>query len=172
MKHIILSICIIVISLSATACSVFTEVKTDIETYGAFFERAGSVSEYWVFPERIPEEATDVKYECRWNDASLIDPMIQIYLEYKLDEDTYAAEIERIKNIRGNEEVIQFDKENFHYPAYVTINGCDFKYEYVLMDEESNRLIYVHMWHQYMRDICFDKEYLPLYFRKEDSKKS
>ena len=177
MKKILYSILIITITIVLSSCSRLIQKEDDITKYGEFFGRAGSISEYLVFPKQIPESATNITYKSLWNDISLIDPTIQIYLEYELNEEDYAAEIQRISEARLEEGIYQVweDKENFIYPAYVATDGYSNEYEYVLMDDENHRLIYVYLWHELRVNIKFNKKYLPDYFgkpRNDEEKRS
>ena len=97
MKRIMASIFLVIVIFSTSACAIFAEVDTNIEQYGTFFEKAGSNSEYYVFPRNIPKEATNISYRCSWNEMDLFAPLVQIYLEYKLDNEAYKKEVERIK---------------------------------------------------------------------------
>ena len=50
------------------------------------------------------------------------------------------------------------------YPAYVAMDGPAMSYEYVLMDEENQKLIYVYLRGQEKSWIEFDKKFLPAYY--------
>ena len=170
MKKILYTVILTTIIFVLSSCSFDVKKEDNIKNYGAFWEYDGSISEYLIFPKEIPESATEVTYKCIWNDASLIDPTIQIYLEYQLDEEEYVAEVQRISSIQLEEGIhpVWLDEDSFEYPAYVATDGYAYEYEYVLMDEKNYRLIYVYLWHELLPNIKFDKDYLPDYFGKDE----
>ncbi len=151
-------VCIICcISILFTSCGTYTGSAED---YGDFRGR-GCGSEFWIFPESISESAEDVKYIFDFKDG-LLTPECQVYLELKLPEDEFKAELERIRSIKGELYEIKYDTENYIYPAYVTIEGYYRCYEYVLIDEERCRFIYIFTeWLTETNDIKFDISYLP-----------
>ena len=169
MKRIVYLIFTIIFVILLSSCALYTD-EDNVENYGEFFGREGSISEYLVFPKELPESATEVTYRCLWNDVSLIDPTIQIYLEYQLGEEEYVAEVQRISSIQLEEGIhpVWLDEDSFEYPAYVATDGYAYEYEYVLMDEKNYRLIYVYLWHELLPNIKFDKDYLPDYFGKDE----
>lgn len=169
MKKVVKAVLILAVTILLSSCALYTDEKS-VENYGEFFEKAGAISEYLIFPEEIPESATEVTYRCLWNDISLIDPTIQIYLEYQLGEEEYAAEVQRISGIQLDEGIypVWLDEESFEYPAYVATDGYSHEYEYVLMDEENHRLISIDLWNEFHVNVKFDKDCLPDYFGKDE----
>lgn len=172
MKKGLLLLIVFSMLISLSACSPYK--NSDVSKYGEFRDyskySSGS-SDYLVFPESIPESAENVKYYFE-HVEEILDPAIQLYLEYELSKEDYDAEIQRLKNIKGynantndytdEKNAIKYDDTNYIFPAYVSINDSfDCSFEYVLMDEEQNRLIYIYMTHIDSKSrIKFDTSYL------------
>ena len=166
---LLLMACLLLVSLSA--CSPYK--NSDVSKYGEFRDyskySSGS-SDYLVFPDSIPESAENVKYYFE-HVEEFIDPAIQVYLEYELSKEDYDAEVQRLKNIKGynantndytdEKNAIKYADTNYIFPAYVSIDAYDFSFEYVLMDAEQNRLIYIYTHHIFSESqIKFDTSYL------------
>ena len=126
---------------------------TDIAEYGVFeghieAENAYDVSLLWGFPKEILPEYSNVSYSYYCNNGGL-DNTYQIYLEYTLPKALYEAETERLSNLsityrRLTNRAI-YSEDAFAYPAYVLMAdpGTWGNYEYVLLDEEHQRIICV-----------------------------
>ncbi len=54
------------------------------------------------------------------------------------------------------------DNVLFHIPTYIANYNCSGKYEYVCIDHDSRRCIYVFMEYMPYEKITLDKEYIPL----------
>lgn len=68
------------------------------------------------------------------------------------DDAGFASELDRLASVKcritdsnGNSIVneVSYDTESYNYPAYVASDGYDYVYEYALVDETNNRIIYV-----------------------------
>lgn len=85
---------VLALALSNLAKGDIRERSQDVEDY-----RKWSVQEkytqFLIFPEKIPAEAEEVEYYYQY-ESGWGRPMSQIYLSYRLDEDTYAKEQERL----------------------------------------------------------------------------
>ena len=57
-------------------------------------------------------------------------------------------------------EKILYDTEMYNYPAYISIDGYDTVYEYALIDEENNRIIYALLSYPRLTDLVKYQEYL------------
>lgn len=134
---------VLALALSNLAKGDIRERSQDVEDY-----RKWSVQEkytqFLIFPEKIPAEAEEVEYYYQY-ESGWGRPMSQIYLSYRLDEDTYAKEQERLSSLtyidRTDEtRSVEYDKTSFGYPAYVTIAGYDFCYEYALLNEKEHTI--------------------------------
>lgn len=157
------SLCFILIFslILLSACSVISD---DIKNYGSFrnYLPAGQDIAYVIFPESIPNSAKNTEYVFEYKET-LLDPEIQLYLEYELSKKDYDKEIERIKSINNRRKIkYDFSEENYIYPAYIAVENYDNGFEYVMLDEENYRLIYVYLkFYNDKKQIRFDLSYLP-----------
>lgn len=146
------------------------EVSQDIGEY-----RNWALSEKYthfsIFPEKIPDAAKKAeyfyKYENGWSR-----PMCQIYLSYALDPADYSMEEERLSSLSWESKekgllTVQKDLDSFQKPAYVTIAGYDFCYEYALMYEEEHTIVYIFSMNTVRNDLIFSQEFLPDYFMED-----
>ena len=123
---------------------------------------------FLIFPEDIPAEAEEgeyyYQYESGWDR-----PMSQIYLSYRLNENAYATEQERLSSLNytdrtGETRSVEYDTTSFGYPAYVTIAGYDFCYEYALLNEKEHTIVYIYAMNTVSDDLQFNDEFLPNYY--------
>ncbi len=143
-------------------------------------ESSGSIADYrkWslsdrytqflIFPEKLPGSAENVEYYYKYEDG-WTRPMCQIYLSYILSQEDYEAEEKRLAALSWESEerghlTVQRDTTSFRYPAYVTIAGYDFCYEYVLMCKQNNTIVYIYTMNTIKEDLKFNQEFLPDYF--------
>ena len=81
-----------------------------------------------------------------YKENNLFGIMYQVYMDCRFDEDTFASEVERLKQLscqQGHKKQdIIFAQLGFPQPAYVTIFE-DNIHEYALIDEENKRISYV-----------------------------
>lgn len=152
--------------LSAGMFSLFTistneYSTTDISEYGVYTGHIPSELEELqlqtrlpMFPEELDERYAieDYYYYCTTLGLS---NSYQIYLSYQLSDEDFQEELERLSQFR-------YDTTTFQYPAYVaTVSEETSRYEYVLVDEENNRIICVLSYIRDIRDIPMDSAYLP-----------
>lgn len=95
--------------------------------------------------------------------------MSQIYLSYRLNENAYATEQERLSSLTytdctGEPRSVEYDTTSFGYPAYVTIAGYDFCYEYALLNEKEHTIVYIYAMNTVSDDLQFNDEFLPNYY--------
>jgi len=143
------------------------DVITGIENYQAAITkyddmRTGLV----VFPEKIPESATDTdfyfSYQFIWDD-----PKMEVFLQCTYNEEDYQAEIQRLeKNTKKQygssvRTLIEDEEGVFSYPAYVAIDGRSNSYEYALLSGER-QITYIYSILNYKDDLKkIDAKYLP-----------
>ena len=146
------------------------ESSSDVADY-----RSWSLSEQYshllIFPETVPAGSRDTAYYYRY-ESGYTRPMCQIYLSCYLDGETYAAEVERLAALAyesrsSGYQTVRYDETSFSCPAYVTIEGYDFCYEYALTDEGEKRIVYVYAMNTIREDIKFEEELLPDYFMED-----
>jgi hypothetical protein len=112
--------------------------------YGEFDDFLG-FSNLLIFPELLAPSAIieDYYYECS-NDA-FFDPTCQVYLECSYDETDFYEEIKRIAQIQvtydGKVNKIRFREDRFNFPAYITVDGNNYCYEYVLLLLDSSKFL-------------------------------
>ncbi len=97
-----------------------------------------------------------------------------IILRAKYDKEDYLAEIERLSNIEcsvlcsdstGTKTItqqIRYDEESYALPAYITVDGFDYTYEYALVNEETCEIAYVHLSYPEYVNLRDYEEYLKL----------
>lgn len=123
---------------------------------------------FLIFPEEIPAEAEEVEYYYQY-ESGWDRPMSQIYLSYRLNENAYATEQERLSSLNytdriGETRSVEYDTASFGYPAYVTIAGYDFCYEYALLNEKEHTIVYIYAMNTVSDDLQFNDEFLPNYY--------
>lgn len=182
MKRKTKSTIVAVVSILFSALLIILAVSLSSLVKGDTKERSQNVADYgkWsvpekytrflIFPEEIPADAENVEYYYQY-ESGWGRPMSQIYLSYGLDEDTYAAEKERISNLvytdsTGETRSVELDNESFHYPAFVAIAGYDFCYEYALLNETEHTIVYIYAMNTVSDDLQFNDEFLPDYYMK------
>ena len=123
---------------------------------------------FLIFPEEIPAEAEEVEYYYQY-ESGWDRPMSQIYLSYRLNENAYATEQERLSSLTytdrtGEPRSVEYDTTSFGYPAYVTIAGYVFCYEYALLYEMEHTIVYIYAMNTVSDDLQFNDEFLPNYY--------
>lgn len=146
------------------------ETSKSIDEYGTW-SLGKEYTQLLIFPEEVPGSATNVEYYYKY-ESGFNRPMCQIYLYCQLDKQDYNNEMERLSNLSyasqtGETKTVHFDETSFAFPAYVTIEGYDFCYEYALVDEENSAIIYIYSMNTIKDDVYFNKHYLPSYFMED-----
>jgi transcriptional regulator with XRE-family HTH domain len=83
--------------------------------------------------------------------TGLLDTDGHLVLKAHYSHEDYEKEIERISGITCTisykdmsvTNSVKYDTEMYNYPAYVAVDGYDYVYEYALLDEENDTIIYV-----------------------------
>lgn len=153
-------------------------VKDDIENYNKYLEElqfdTDVHSKLFIFPEKINKDEVEGFEYLKVN--SMFNSSYMFYLVVKYNEKEYFEEENRIKSVNrifrgGIKYPIYVDK--LEYPTYVTISDGHDTYEYVLLDKENNKIVYVFK-QLYFYENKLDKEYLVEYQvprNKRDNKK-
>lgn len=106
-------------------------------------------SHFFLFPDDLSNtEDADFRYEYK---VGLLDTDASFFLTATYSDEAFEAEVERISGITctvndGNEDHTQaviYDEDMYRYPAYIAIDGYCHTYEYALIDEANDRIIYV-----------------------------
>lgn len=102
--------------------------------------------------------------------TGLFDTDGYIIMQTKYGKEDYEAEIERLSNIEctlsfSDEEItqkVQYDEESYALPAYVTVDGFDYIYEYALVNDEACEITYILLSYPEYVNLKQYKEYLKL----------
>ncbi len=146
-----------------------TEVETDIHKYQETLAKYESAkTAYLVFPEEIPESATDTDFYFSYQDTWNV-PTQEVYLQCTYNDADYQAEIERLENVQkqygSTTRVLLRDEEGrYPNPVYIAQDGYWDNFEYAMLTGE-NQITYVYtamMWADELRKV--DKKLLPTDF--------
>ena len=104
-----------------------------------------------VFPDDT-DTAKNLTYDSHLK-TGLFDTDGYIILKADYDEDAFSAEVDRLSEIectllwqdQSVTNKIRYDTESYKYPAYVASDGYDSTYEYALIDEENDSIIYIYI---------------------------
>ncbi|MBQ5317055.1 MAG: helix-turn-helix transcriptional regulator [Oscillospiraceae bacterium] len=145
LRKIGIPLCICLMIVCAFTIAVFTTSlfrseelardTTDTADYGDWYGLLSHTNLY-VFPQEIPEGASDVEYSF-YNDDSLLGESSLVYLKCRYDDDELEREIARLKSIDG----IRKDTENYNGTAYVTML-LKYETEYALVTDD-NSIVYL-----------------------------
>ena len=104
----------------------------------------------YVFPEKLQmdSEDTNVMYVCQ---EQTYENSYEILLKVQYSDSKYQEEIKRLSEVQCEVKTtdgskinkIKYTEDDFQYPAYVAIQGCNQSYEYALLDEERKEIVYV-----------------------------
>ncbi len=141
------------------------DVSTDdIQDYGKW-DLSRDYTNLSIFPAEVPASATEVMYRYKYQ-SGYNRPMCQIYLECKLEQQEFQAEVERLSSLSyttaaGQTNSVQYNTTDFSYPAYVTMLGYDFAYEYALVMEQDQTIVYIFTMNTLEKNVKFEESYLP-----------
>lgn len=115
-----------------------------IETYSGDLD-----SGFFIFPDTT-DNMSNPQFDCKLK-TGLFDTDGYMILKAEYTPENYSAEIERLSSlecsITFNEETVtqqvKYDADSYALPAYVTIDGFDYVYEYALTDDAHNTITYV-----------------------------
>lgn len=141
------------------------EISTDITAYETNRTNHPNIhSGFIVFPEHLICEESDADYYFFYQDT-WDDPTCEIYLTCSYTDEEYAAEIDRLSNIRKQygtiiREIEYDDSGRFPYPAYIAIDGHADAYEYALLSGE-HEITYVYISYMNRDKLHIDTGLLP-----------
>lgn len=167
----------IVIGVVLTGCTLFTALFVllvlfiagppatkykNIKDYDKIFDEQGVQSGLIVFPDEIPESASDITFYHYYRDT-LFDPTVETFLQCTYSDDDYAKEVGRLENAHktysGRTEYLRKDTNNrFNYPAYIAVDYAPISYEYALLTGD-NQITYFFV--MFKNNLKTDKKYLP-----------
>ena len=107
-------------------------------------------SDLSVFPDEILTEK--IEYTADFN-SNLFDTDGRMILECEYEDEQFSDEISRLqslsKTIKYDKDEytnnVIYDEDSYSYPAYITIDGFGNTYEYALIDQFNNRIVYIYM---------------------------
>ena len=107
-------------------------------------------SDLSVFPDEILTDKTEYSADFKPN---LFDTDGRMILACAYGDEQFSDEIGRLKalskTIEYDEEQytnnVLYDEESYNYPAYITIDGFGNTYEYALIDQSNNRVVYIYL---------------------------
>ena len=123
-------------------------------------------SEFMIFPEDL-NNAVNSEYAYSTK-TGLFDTDGYFILKAEYNEEDYNAEVKRLADINceitfQNDSYtgyVLYDENMYNYPAYITSDGYDSVYEYALLDEENNTIIYVNLSYPKYVDLKDYEDYL------------
>ncbi|MBP5555118.1 MAG: helix-turn-helix domain-containing protein [Lachnospiraceae bacterium] len=123
-------------------------------------------SHFFLFPDDL-DEAEDAEFWYEYK-TGLLDTDGSFFLTAVYSDEEFVEEIERISEITctvsdGEEDITQsviYDEDMYNYPAYIAIDGYTHNYEYALIDDEDNRIIYVLLGYPDYEELSEYRDYL------------
>lgn len=109
-------------------------------------------SGFFIFPDNT-DSALEADYDSSLK-TGLFDTDGYVFLTATYDEKGFEKEVDRLSGITCKVfdtlyensdyhiEKVMYDTEMYSYPAYITMDGYDDVYEYALLDDENNRIVY------------------------------
>ena len=165
-----------VFGVMKTSSEKTSEMWSGIDNY----DKAQIVKDNWddmdslflIFPDDISKIkngkfASNIK-------SDLISSYGYIILEAYYEETDYLLEVNRLSEISydlknyylGKEEhkvqKIKYEDDMYNYPAYITSDGYCGGYEYALIDDNNNRVIYIHLSYPVLDEIQEFSDYLKI----------
>ncbi|MCD7835315.1 MAG: hypothetical protein LUG83_01365, partial [Lachnospiraceae bacterium] len=149
-----------------------SELKGNTEYSSLTFEEPHSP--LIVFPDKeIQSVSEDFYYQ--FSDE-IFSPVCQIYLKKEYTPEQFINESKRLEseqlNYVGQTNNLYFDENNFYYDAYVALADWSDRYEYALMLNDENTIIYVYLENMTKEDLYMSELYLPLYFKDNNESDS
>ena len=117
-------------------------------------------------PCLVPNQSQAITIDCCFFRSegiihNLTMPSLQSFVEYSFNSaEDFNEELERISSICYNSTIV-YDSVHFCLPAYVALLGHSGASEYILIDQEKLKMIYVCIEVVPYEKIVFDKSYLP-----------
>ena len=123
-------------------------------------------SGFFIFPDD-PDKAVQKEYSYSTK-TGLFDTDGYFILKAVYSDEDFKAEEERLSEISceinfkdsSHTNYIMYDDVSYNYPAYVANDGYDHAYEYALLDEENDTIIYVSLSYPQNTDLSGFEDYL------------
>ena len=147
------------------------EVVKDISRYEEMLGKyENAKTAYIVFPEKVPESATDTDFYFSDQDTWNV-PTLEVYLQCTYNEEDYQAEICRLEDVKkqyGSQirTLLRDEEGRYPYPVYIAQDGYWDNYEYAMLTGE-NQITYVYTAMLHSNSLKkVDKKLLPKDFDK------
>jgi transcriptional regulator with XRE-family HTH domain len=123
-------------------------------------------SHFFLFPDDLDKtEDANFWYEYK---TGLLDTDGSFFLTADYSDEEFANEIKRISevtctvndDVEDHTQAVRYDEQMYNYPAYIAIDGYTHNYEYALIDEDNDRIIYVLLGYPDYKELSEYKEYL------------
>ncbi|MCR5116329.1 MAG: helix-turn-helix domain-containing protein [Lachnospiraceae bacterium] len=123
-------------------------------------------SHFFLFPDDLDKtEDANFWYEYK---TGLLDTDGSFFLTADYSDEEFANEIKRISevtctvndDVEDHTQAVRYDEQMYNYPAYIAIDGYTNNYEYALIDEDNDRIIYVLLGYPDYKELSEYKEYL------------
>ncbi len=123
-------------------------------------------SHFFLFPDDLDKtEEANFWYEYK---TGLLDTDGSFFLTADYSDEEFANEIKRISevtctvndDVEDHTQAVRYDEQMYNYPAYIAIDGYTHNYEYALIDEDNDRIIYVLLGYPDYKELSEYKEYL------------
>lgn len=131
------------------------------------FTGEGLRSPLVVFPDKdVPSVSEDFYYEYR---DEIFAPVCQVYLKRTYSPEAFSKEKERLSSKQlsytSQTNQLYFDEEHFVNDAYVALADWIDRYEYALIIDNLNTIVYVYLHNMTRAELYMDEAYLPVYFQ-------
>ncbi len=123
-------------------------------------------SHFFLFPDDLDKtEDANFWYEYK---TGLLDTDGSFFLTADYSDEEFANEIKRISevtctvndDVEDHTQAVRYDEQMYNYPAYIAIDGYTHNYEYALIDEDNDRIIYVLLGYPDYKELSEYKDYL------------
>lgn len=110
-------------------------------------------------PDTLSGQVVDFYYDCK---GSKLYQDYQIYLECKYEPDMYVRETERLFGVQDKNtgRSVQYSEDETALPCVYAML-YDEGFEYALLSEKEYKVIYIYLQGMNIRDLYFDRTYLP-----------
>ena len=163
----LLILCLMIISLTVHLVScgymAYTTFYTNIEDYNHIWNlsgvRVGNQGSPSVFPDNI-EGLLVEDFFCRYDEKLPLGEGLQVFLNIQYnDKMTFDSELKLLKELSKDNVENLFSKLQFE--TYIVNLGEGYYYEYALVDESEQKVIYIYLQGLPKDEIEFDHIYLP-----------
>ena len=124
-------------------------------------------SDFLLFPDDLSKSVDDeFAYSAK---TGLFDTDGYFILKVKYDAADYNDEVDRLAGTYNDVTIgdgttytqsVYYDDTTYNYPSYIAMDGYDDAYEYALLDEENNTIIYVSLSYPEYQNLLKYKDYL------------